>query len=211
MIKTSKTHPLQIHSVTPPGTKVTIGMTLCPGRKGASAAGGSWDRDLDADLVAVRGWKPDPIISLVEDHEFYALGIPQFRDAVALARLPWLFAPMPDGGVPGRAFDLAWVQIGPRIREILASTAEYSSIAARGSAERASSLRAYSSTSPRILKVQSKWCGPPARTRSRHPSRRPLYASIVLFFRRKRTPGAFLVPSPMQLSSTSLWRVSFRA
>jgi hypothetical protein len=118
-VKTSLTDPLLIESVTPPGTNAAIGMTLCPGRKGFSQAGGRWERDLALDLEAVRAWRPDLVVALLEDHEYAPLGIASFRDDVLAAGLPWAFAPIPDGGVPGREFDAAWRTLGPRVRDIL--------------------------------------------------------------------------------------------
>jgi ADP-ribosyl-[dinitrogen reductase] hydrolase len=94
-------------------------MTLCPGREGKSVEGGTWDRDLNVDLEAFRAWKPDVIIALLEDHEYPGLGIPKFRTAVADADLPWIFAPMPDGGIPGADFDRVCVKEGQRIRSLL--------------------------------------------------------------------------------------------
>ena len=94
-------------------------MTLCPGRKGTSVEGGRWDRDLDIDIEAVRTWKPDLVLSLLEEHEYAGLGIPQFRETAIRAGVPWEFAPIPDGGVPGPEFDLAWRAIAPRVANIL--------------------------------------------------------------------------------------------
>jgi ADP-ribosyl-[dinitrogen reductase] hydrolase len=119
MARTSKSHPLAIQTVTPLGTNGAIGMTLCPGRKGSSLEGGSWNRDLAMDLEAVRAWKPDAVIALLEQHEYAMLGIPHFRKAVAAAKLPWSFASMPDGGVPGTEFDAVWSDLGPRVRAVL--------------------------------------------------------------------------------------------
>ncbi len=117
--KTSATHPLRIATVTPPGTAGTIGMTLCPGRKGTSLEGGAWDRNLGADLEAVRAWKPDIVIALLEDREYAPLGVPDFRRAVAEAGLPWVFAPIRDGGVPGAEFERTWRAVGPRVCDVL--------------------------------------------------------------------------------------------
>jgi protein tyrosine phosphatase (PTP) superfamily phosphohydrolase (DUF442 family) len=118
-VKTSLTHPLRIDCVTPPGTRATIGMTICPGRRGSSKEGGRWERDLATDLEAVRAWRPDLVIALLEDFEYAPLGLATFRDDVRAAGLPWEFAPIRDGGVPGRAFDAAWQTLGPRVRTIL--------------------------------------------------------------------------------------------
>jgi hypothetical protein len=119
MVKTSVSHPLQIDCVTPPGTTGTIGMTLCPGRKGTSVAGGSWDRDLGLDLQVVRAWRPDIAIALLEDFEYGLLGIPHFRESVLAAGLPWVFLHIVDGGAPDAAFERAWLERGPSVRAIL--------------------------------------------------------------------------------------------
>ena len=118
-VKTSFSDPLRIDSLALADRLGTIGMTICPGRKGSSMAGGSWDRDLDADLAVVRAWAPDIIISLLEDHEFSLLGIPEFRNSVESARLPWVFLPIVDGGIPDRTFTDKWSIVGPRTRNIL--------------------------------------------------------------------------------------------
>lgn len=118
-MKTSLTDPLEIQSVTPAGTAGAIGMTLCPGRKGLSMAGGRWDRDLAADLEVVREWKPDLVIALLEDHEFPLLGIARFRQDVAESGIPWVFAPIVDGSIPSAAFEATWNELGPRVRTIL--------------------------------------------------------------------------------------------
>lgn len=94
-------------------------MTLCPGRKGSSVAGGRWDRDLGMDLAAIRAWGADLGISLVEEHEFAGLDVRNFRETVAASGIPWAYTPIPDGGVPGATFAKTWVDIGARARNIL--------------------------------------------------------------------------------------------
>jgi ADP-ribosyl-[dinitrogen reductase] hydrolase len=118
-VKTSTSHPLQIQAVSAAGTTGVIGMTLCPGRMGPSAEGGVWNRDLDDDLEVITRWEPDVVVSLLEDHEYALLGVPQFRKVVAGTHLPWIYAPIPDGGIPGAEFDRVWVAEGPRILNLL--------------------------------------------------------------------------------------------
>ncbi len=118
-VKTSVTDPLQIQSVKVLETGGLIGMTICPGRKGPSLAGGSWDRDLSLDLGIVRAWQPDIVIALLEDHEYAFLGIPRFRADVLRAGLPWVFAPIVDGGIPDAVFLETWKSLGPQVRAIL--------------------------------------------------------------------------------------------
>jgi hypothetical protein len=119
IIKTSITDPLSIDCVDAGDSGGVIGMTICPGRKGRSMAGGSWDRDLGLDLDVVRAWKPTLAIALLEDHEYSALGIPDFRASVIASGLPWVFAPIVDGGIPDAAFLDAWETLGQRAREAL--------------------------------------------------------------------------------------------
>jgi ADP-ribosyl-[dinitrogen reductase] hydrolase len=118
-VRTSESDPLQIQSVTADGNRGLIGMTLCPGRKGSRAVGGSWDRDLDADLAVLKAWDPAMTISLIEEPEFAGLNVPQFRSVVSASSLAWTFAPIPDGGVPGPAFEEVWAIAGPYARNIL--------------------------------------------------------------------------------------------
>lgn len=88
--------PLRIDTVTTP-TGGTIGMTRCPGRV-----------DLAADLAAVAEWRPDLIVSLIEDHEPALVGAPDLFD-----RLPtiaaWRHFPIGDFGVP--ASSAAWADL----------------------------------------------------------------------------------------------------
>ncbi len=49
-LKTSVSHPLCIDSVGVPNAKGLVGMTFCPGKRGESVFGGTWARDLNADV-----------------------------------------------------------------------------------------------------------------------------------------------------------------
>lgn len=52
--RTSLTDPLQIASTTVGQNVGKVGVTLCPGKKGRSVFGAPWDRDLTADVEAIR-------------------------------------------------------------------------------------------------------------------------------------------------------------
>jgi ADP-ribosyl-[dinitrogen reductase] hydrolase len=54
--RTSQTHPLRIDVVNVPGAAGIIGLTLCPGKCYPSSYSGRWERDLSADLLAIRDW-----------------------------------------------------------------------------------------------------------------------------------------------------------
>ncbi|MBB42994.1 MAG: hypothetical protein CMM44_04425 [Rhodospirillaceae bacterium] len=57
--RTSDTHPLSIDAVR--CGLGEIGLTLCPGKKGASVDGAPWDRDLASDLALIKEWGPSRV------------------------------------------------------------------------------------------------------------------------------------------------------
>ncbi|GEM_PF-2392347 len=117
---TSDAHPLRIDAVAAPGAPGLIGMTLCPGKKDPYAAYGAWDRNLQADLLAIRAWGAATIVSLLQDHEFELLGLPDFEAWVTQA-FRWHWLPIPDGGVPDESFEEMWTVDGPDLRGRLAA------------------------------------------------------------------------------------------
>ena len=112
---TSDADPLRIDAVVAPGAPGLIGMTLCPGKKDPYVAYGAWDRDLQADLLAIRAWGASTIVSLLEDHEFELLGLTDFEARVTQA-FRWHWLPIPDGGVPDESFEAMWTVDGPDLR-----------------------------------------------------------------------------------------------
>jgi len=119
MTKTSETDPLCIDTLPVGPLGGLIGMTLCPGKRVASAFSGEWERDLAADFAGIAGWGADVIVSLMEPHEFALLGVPQFAARIP-AGIAHLVLPIVDGGVPSGTWERAWAKEGPRLRERLA-------------------------------------------------------------------------------------------
>jgi len=117
---TSDRNPLRIDAVAVPGRPGEIGMTLCPGKKDPYAKFGAWDRDLQADLLAIRRWGASAIVSLMEHREFWLLGVPEFEAKVS-ADFRWLWLPIPDGGVPDEEFERRWAEAGPELHRRLAA------------------------------------------------------------------------------------------
>lgn len=97
--RTSTSHPLRIDAVDVPGTGGQIGMTLFPGRRDRLSVDGPWERDVAADLAAVRAWKPAIVLSLVQESEYELLGVPAFashmQSASAAGKFTWLHLSMP--------------------------------------------------------------------------------------------------------------------
>ncbi len=115
--------PLRIDTVDVPGTGGVIGITECPGRNvypGLGLTVGPWKRDLDLDLLVVFEWRPDALVSLMEDYEFELLGVPELPDKVRGLGIRWLRLPIPDGGVPDDLFEDEWNIIGKELHGILA-------------------------------------------------------------------------------------------
>jgi ADP-ribosyl-[dinitrogen reductase] hydrolase len=114
--KTSQSHPLQIASVQSGPGLGRIGITFCPGKKQASAMTGGWDRDLALDVDAIAQWGAAAVITLIEPHEFEALGVQALGNSITDRHMDWLHLPIPDVSVPGAAFEAAWAQQGEGIR-----------------------------------------------------------------------------------------------
>ena len=106
--------PLRIAEVPIPGSG-TLGITHCPGRNTIDSAGCRWKRSLRDDLRGLTAWGADVVLTLVEDHEFARLGVPEFATEMRGAGLAWYHLPIPDMAVPGKAFDEAWARDGARI------------------------------------------------------------------------------------------------
>jgi ADP-ribosyl-[dinitrogen reductase] hydrolase len=109
MIRTSCTHPLRIDAI--PVSAGRLGLTFCPGKQGDSLNGAPWARDLEADLVALREWGADQVVTLMERHEFSVLRVPDLDARVVAHGMTWTHLPIPDQDVPKAAFEAAWPQV----------------------------------------------------------------------------------------------------
>jgi hypothetical protein len=101
--RTSLTHPIRVdfiesEQMTLPGR---IGLTFAPGKKQRDALTGRWERDLDADLERLRHqWHTDVLLSLIEEHEFTALGIPTLRGHAQHYGIQVIWFPIRDVSIP---------------------------------------------------------------------------------------------------------------
>jgi hypothetical protein len=99
-VRTSATHPIEVNFL-PVSTGLDIGLTFAPGKKGPSQYGAPWDRDLDADLDALRTrWQITTLVTLMEGHEFTTVKIPTLFDSVKRHGIASVHFPIPDMGVP---------------------------------------------------------------------------------------------------------------
>jgi protein-tyrosine phosphatase len=99
-IKNSESSPIQVALLEPPSLPGKIGMTFAPGKhqNGMTAV---WRRDLDADLLRLRGeFGASVLVCLLEEHELTNLEIEQLPDAAAQHGIEFWHFPIPDMGVP---------------------------------------------------------------------------------------------------------------
>lgn len=117
--RTSETHPLDIDAF--PCGGGMLGMSLCPGKKAASAFGRPWSRDLAADIRAIAAWRPAAVVTLVEGTELDRLAVPHLGEAVEGAGIDWHHLPIVDVGVPDARFERRWTYAGHVLRRMLRS------------------------------------------------------------------------------------------
>ena len=114
--------PLQIDAVEVPGSSGLIGMTVCPGKDeyaGLGIPSGPWKRDLDLDLQAIHDWGARALVSLIEEHEFDLLGVPELPAKVRSLGIIWIHLPIVDLEVPDWRFEEKWEKSGTKLSSIL--------------------------------------------------------------------------------------------
>lgn len=87
--------PLHIDFVTVPGGG-RLGMVHCPGRKGLDSRGRQWQRDLSADLAAIRDQGGETLITLIEPKELKDYGVEDLPEKVTAHGLNWVHWPIGD-------------------------------------------------------------------------------------------------------------------
>jgi ADP-ribosyl-[dinitrogen reductase] hydrolase len=117
LVRTSITHPLRIDDL--PLGNGRLGITFCPGKKGDSVFGAAWDRDLDLDMDAIKGWGANAVLSLIEDHEFERLGVPKLGEAVNARGIDWFHFPVRDLDTPTDDAMEGWTALSARLHGIL--------------------------------------------------------------------------------------------
>lgn len=106
-----------IDHVTAPRCAGRIGMIAAPG------AGG--DRELlDTDLLALREWGADGLVSLVQPVELEMLGLLELESRLAHHGMWWRHLPIPDMCAPGRDFEQRWRRDGAFLRGALREGAD---------------------------------------------------------------------------------------
>jgi len=95
-------------------------MTLCPGRCGTAEQGSEWSRDLKSDVLRLKLWRTDILISLVEHEELKRLvGDSNFEELLREAGILWLRLPIFKGQAPGSDWHGEWRSISPLLHQRL--------------------------------------------------------------------------------------------
>lgn len=118
-VRTSDTHPLRINTLTIPGGAGKVGLTFCPGKKGDAIYGGAWNRDLEKDLAVIRAWGADAVVTLLEEHEFALLGVPEFPEVMCKQSFQWFCLHIRDSDIPDERFEIAWPRVLKELENIL--------------------------------------------------------------------------------------------
>lgn len=121
MLRTSLSHPIHIAELAVGKKGGVIGITFAPGKFQEVAMTGSWARDIEADLAAIRAWGADYLITLIEPWEFEELRIQSLPERAAAHGLIWHGLPMLDGAAPDTRLLDRWGTLGLLLsRELLA-------------------------------------------------------------------------------------------
>lgn len=103
--------PLHI-DVLPVAAGGALGLCHCPGRNGRDGKGRLWQRSLAADLDAIEHWGASTVLTLIEGHEFAALGVPDLAEALRARPFAWQHLPIADMRVPQPDALQAWDRTG---------------------------------------------------------------------------------------------------
>lgn len=121
MLLSNHANNLLIDPVTPDNCDGVIGMTYCPGKKVSWALGGDWDRDLDADLKAIRDWGASALVSLMETEEMAFYSVADLPAKAGRLGLVHYHLPIVDMDIPDDRFERQWQSAGEKLRTTLLS------------------------------------------------------------------------------------------
>jgi ADP-ribosyl-[dinitrogen reductase] hydrolase len=116
--RTSESHPLIINTISV--SQGELGLTFCPGKKQPNAMTGSWDRNIELDIAAVKAWGATAVISLLDDFEYEELAVASLPN-IYQANFQWFNLPIPDKCAPDESWLENWLSLRYDIKSILAN------------------------------------------------------------------------------------------
>jgi len=114
-VRTSQSHPLRIDTINLPGNTGRIGMTFCPGKTTKGIYCGKWERNLEWDLAVIEESGAATLISVMEDHEFELLKVPDFKNSVKDRSFQWEQLQVKDTCVPSANVEAQWKLLRQKI------------------------------------------------------------------------------------------------
>lgn len=117
-IKTSVDHPLNVNEIAL-NNGAKIGMTLCPDKKQTGGNSGNWNRDLFTDLVALKNWDADMVVSILGPAEMQDLQVSPLGEQIRDYAMGWVYISMKDNTVPDDLVMRQWEYQKKKVHKIL--------------------------------------------------------------------------------------------
>ena len=94
-----------------------LGLGCCPGYRLTPLAVIRQPSSLREDLALIAAWKPRFMLSLMEEDDLASVGAPVkvLADDLAALGVEWLHLPIPNLRPPDEKFEIAWVDLWPRL------------------------------------------------------------------------------------------------
>ena len=115
-MRTSHSDPLRFDEIMAGDAGGLVGITFCPGKRDH---GHRWARNLAADLDTIARWRAQAMVTLIEDHEFNMLGVPELGAEVRARGIDWHHLPIVDVQPPDERFEVGWLSSGPTLCRVL--------------------------------------------------------------------------------------------
>jgi len=103
----AKAPQIRIDTFRIPGIEGMIGVTSCPGWRETGPVDQLNER-LISDLLAIRIWGADTILTLLNDAELLALGVSDLGRYAETFNMKWLQLPIPKISIPDELFNKKW-------------------------------------------------------------------------------------------------------
>lgn len=99
-MRNSTTHPIYVSWFQENEEQGRLGITLCPGKYQPVASTGSWDRQLDIDIQALKEMGVDRIISLITKQDMQILRVESLEQEILKNNMTWNHLPFADTTAP---------------------------------------------------------------------------------------------------------------
>lgn len=101
-----------------------IGLSSCPGlytddQRTFRHGGTVHRRDLEQDLSSILLWGATAVVTMLEEHEFWHLGVGKLGSRVVALGMQWYHLPVTDMSVPGDEFEELWQDAELEISRLL--------------------------------------------------------------------------------------------